>query len=198
MWAYVIDLMYGNSDNAPGRWVMNAIYVAILLVSLPLSAFAQTDEVLKERLQVDDYKYLCLWMDTMIGPESKTPVTPESIQRRVEVRLRGAGIPPLNYVDNADKCRGNSLKQYVLKVKVTFAGELYSVDVEFVRQAAWWISDKEPDNIRSGAVGTWTDTRYGMHRGTSIPVMETLDDALDRFLAAYLKANQQSVPKSAK
>lgn len=53
----------------------------------------------------------------------------------------------------------------------------------------WWVS--KSDDLRSGPAATRQDIAIGIHNGNSAPIVEILDALLDRFLNAYLKANQK-------
>jgi len=191
----------GNAGTAAARDDgRRAIVSRVLRARAPLvglsaqatKAKASVEDPEKERLLVgDDYKALCLMVDEIYAKENRTNLTTEAMRNRTEVRLRSAGIRPIDLLENLTECTDDSKgsdRRY-LQVSVTFQGNAFRVTVDFVRRVAWWVT--KSDDIRSGPAATRQDIAIGIHNGNSAPIIEALDAMLDRFLNAYLKANEK-------
>jgi hypothetical protein len=64
-------------------------------------ATASVEAPERERLLVEDYKALCLWVDEIYAKENRTDLTTEAIRTKTEVRLRSAGIRPIDLLSSS-------------------------------------------------------------------------------------------------
>ncbi|MGH9254417.1 MAG: hypothetical protein ACRD3C_07590 [Vicinamibacterales bacterium] len=67
-------------------------------------AKASIEDLKNDRLLVEDYKALCLWVDEIYAKENRTDLTTEAIRTKTEVRLRSAGIRPIDLLNNLAEC----------------------------------------------------------------------------------------------
>ncbi len=152
---------------------------AVLMLVHAAPAQAQDDkseEAVREReaLKVSDSKNLTL---IVLGIESNTAkVTEDAVRTRTELRIRAAGLTPRS--DESD---------HFLYVFVHIDGAAFNIDIGFYRAAFW----KTPDGkTAQNFLETWNSGHtLGTHEDNAANVMNALDERLNQFLNAFLKAN---------
>ena len=170
-----------NELWAPTDRNMKRFLAAVLTILLVHPAFAQVDQE-KINLWVKDYKNLPV---TVVIQANDIGMTEDAARTKTELRLRQAGIRPL---------KSDAFVDHRLIVYVRFSGPAFSIDVAFNRMAIWGL----PDQSRySGGVQTWDVSTVGEHGSDGPYIIRALDEGLDKFLNAYLKANQtEESPRS--
>ncbi len=150
---------------------------AILLLLL-ISAPAGAQSVSESGLETANYKSVAVLVEGLSAGARSIGLTEDRIQTRVELRLRSAGLTPGNDV------RKNKAYLYV---NVHVVDSAYSNSIEYKR----WV-DFTTGNRRYGYVATtWESVSTGAHGRDAAFIMNSLDGHLDKFLNAYLKANQK-------
>lgn len=131
----------------------------------------------RPKLLVVDYKNLPIVIES-IQPNNTAGLTREMVKTRTELRLRSVGLKPID-ATGAD---------HYLYVTINVVGASFSVGVEFYRHAEWQL----PDGTKGdGDVHTWGNGETGTHGRDPAFVLNSLDEVLDVFMNAYLKANQE-------
>ena len=147
---------------------MKRAILLLLLVSAP--AGAQTG------LESANYKTVDLNIRLFASDTDRIGgLTIDMIQTRVELRLRSVGLRPVSVSHN---------RPY-LRVQISVQGNSFDIDIDYVRLVTYRIVGKAVSIV---AV-TWNKGGIGTAYDSAI-VMSSLDQLLDTFLNAYLKANQ--------
>lgn len=153
-----------------------SIVIFVLANALPLTAqhVSGTAEV---ALAIDDYKNV----EVLIGElkQNSAGLTEDVVRTRTELRLRTSGLKPV---------APSTVNRPYLYVSVHVVGNAFNITIEFMRSASWVLPNQK------GGVGyaaTWYDIVLGTHGGSSTYIVDALDELLDKFMNAYLKANQK-------
>ena len=127
-------------------------------------------------LEVSDYRKLKIRIELMPADNEVIGLTQKKLQTTCEVRLKQAGIEP---VDQKDEC---------LYVKVDSVREAYTISIRLLRTILF---KKNGSVYRKYGAPTWQKNIIGLHRGNVRYVFEGLDSVLDDFISEYLKANSK-------
>ena len=139
------------------------------------------EELDKRDLWVKNCKDLSVAV--FVKDNSKLGITKEEIRTKVELRLRQANIRPREDM-------GSSEKMYdipSLQVSVITVDSAFNVDIDFVRYVTWALPNGE---ITGYWHPTWKNGWTGIHLHDRAYLLSQIDDLMDSFLNAYLKANQ--------
>lgn len=128
-------------------------------------------------LEVDQYRYLRVEVEDLGPAAQRIGLTRDAILNRVELRLRAAGIKPAAIPGRDD----------YLYVNLNTVGTAFSVHVELKRIVTYSAGDRKLHSFAS----TWTTGSAGTHGYDPAYLVNALDPSLDKFLNAYLRANQQ-------
>ena len=151
-----------------------AFFSALFLLVSTIPTFGQANKS-AEALTVRNYKDLPIVVENV--NTNSFGITRDAIKTRTELRVRSSGLRPIE---------GDGTQWVYVQVNVVGVG--YAIKVSFRRKVFWYRLDGSiTSDIGSvwetGSTGTTTNAGY---------VMESLDQILDKFLNAYLKANQDS------
>lgn len=130
-------------------------------------------------LEVADYKTVGYLIERLSDGAAEIGLTENRLQTRVELRLRQAGLAPVNM-------KGEGPSAY-LYVQVSVVGGGFSVNVSFDRTVSFLDAGREY-TVYGTAV--WGRGSIGTHGGDSEFIVGRLDGRLDIFLNEYLKVNQ--------
>jgi hypothetical protein len=155
------------------------IFICALLVQCIGISTAFGQPVLASGLEVENYRELEYLIENLSDGAKKLRLTENRLQNKVELRLRQAGIKP------SDGSQSFSANPY-LYVQANIGGRGFNVSVQFKRWMSYQVGGRTFKKFAAtwdtGVTGTTNDADY---------VVGALDDALDIFLNAYLKANQK-------
>ena len=124
-------------------------------------------------LENENYKRLKVLVEGLPEDAKKIGLTESAIQTKTELRLRMAGIMP---VEKASKW---------LYISIAVIGNAYGVSIDFMRPIYYIHNNKDLKKH----VTSWDTNHLGTHRGDTSYILGTLDIALDIFLNEYLKTN---------
>jgi hypothetical protein len=129
-----------------------------------------------QELRVTDYRTLPVVIEE-IRP-NKYDLSKEAIQTRTELRIRSVGLRPVE----------RTLEDHYLYVNINLSTTTtaFSLNIDFKRDVSWMSPSR---NLVTQVASVWDLGTLGTG-GTSGNVLESLEGLLDRFLNAYLKANQ--------
>ena len=154
---------------------MKRTILLLLLISAPASA----QPVSESGLKTANYKYVAVGVERLTTDEHKIGLTRDRIQTRVELRLRSAGLTPGN-----DFSKNGT----ALHVNVNVIGDAFSIAVEYKRRVEFTTGNRRYRHVAMA----WDSGTTGTHSRTgAVYIMNSLDQNLDKFLSAYLKANQK-------
>ncbi len=180
----LIELIsYGATSKRMPAWVSCSMLLLLVVSCYTTTAYAQTtaERVEKQALWVKDYKKLPILIEEI---ESNTlGVTKDSIRTKTELRLRQANIRPSDSASHAPPS-----DEYYLYVNIGLFDGAFVVQLEFQRSATWELPDGNLS--RPLHLTTWSAVSFGRYGSSSTFIIEQLDGLLDKFLNAYLKANQ--------
>ncbi len=148
--------------------------VLLLLISAPVGA----QPVSESGLETANYKYVVVVIERLSADAGRLGLTEDRIQARVELRLRSAGLTPGNDF---------SKNETSLYVNVNVGGSAYSAAVEYKRKMVFITGNRRYRYLAT----TWESTSIGTHARSRVYIMNALDQNLDKFLSAYLKANHK-------
>ena len=154
--------------------LISAAILLLLLISAPAGAQPES----KSGLETANYKYVAVGVERLTADEHKIGLTKDRIQTRVELRLRSAGLTP---------GKASSKNETYLYVRVKLGGSAYSAAVEYKRQVVFITGNRRYRYLAT----TWESASIGTHARSRVYIMNALDQNLDKFLNAYLKANQK-------
>jgi hypothetical protein len=151
-----------------------------------VALFVGSESAVEPDLKVakSEYKELPL---TIEGIRSNSAnLTKEAVQNRAELRMRSAGLKPL------DGLVGGLLNKRYLYININLVGDAFSIRVEFNREVLW-VSEIKDGRVqfRNGIAATWDTATLGTHGRASGFILDALDRLLDEFLNEYLKQNQK-------
>jgi hypothetical protein len=129
----------------------------------------------KDQLTMADYKSLPL--NIMNVSKNDLGLSRERVESRSQLKLRAAKISPQEWNSSSP----------VLTVEVDVVGGAFKVEVEFYRPVVW---DLPGNKTGSSLVPVWHDGTFGTHGRDLNYVLNALDEIMEKFLNAYLKANQ--------
>jgi hypothetical protein len=156
----------------------------VLCGAVPAAPQTTEDQVTaridKESLWVSNYKDLIVSID--VQDDSKLGITEDDVRTKVELRLRQAGIRPHPTAAEGLKVGASG---WVLVVVKTFESA-FSFQIEFGRSVSWILPNGSP--ARQLAF-LWFRDRLGIGHDRAF-VLSAVGDEMDKFLNAYLKANQ--------
>ncbi len=153
---------------------MKRAILLLLLISAPAGAQLVSDS----GLETANYKSVAVLVEDLPAGAGRIGLTKDRIRTRVELRLRSAGLTPGN-----DSSKNHAL----LYVNINVGNGAFSTSVEYNRRVEFTTG-----NRRYGSFGTtWTAASTGTHGRDAAYIVNWLDQHLDKFLNAYLKANQK-------
>jgi len=150
------------------------IVLLLLLISAPVGAQTLSDS----GLETANYKSVAVLVEGLSADAGRLGLTEDRIQARVELRLRSAGLTPGNDF---------SKNETSLYVNVNVGSSAYSVAVEYKRQVVFITGNRRYRYLAT----TWESASIETHARSRVYIMNALDQNLDKFLSAYLKANQK-------
>ena len=107
-------------------------------------------------------------------------ITQERLRLAVESRLRGARI----YRGDSDDTNTPELS-----VIVTAAGPVFLVHMQF----RTWVARTTKVGVRlEGSATTWSLTAIGLHEDGADKILSKVSECLDKFITAYLTANEDA------
>ena len=156
---------------------LTLLLINIFIVSaIQLNSQTSSDS---NELAIAEYKTLPILIEGN-NDNNAAHLTKESVQTRVELRLRSAGLKPV-------AASSTPIPARTLYVNVNIVGAGFDVDVKFYRYAFWIVAG---DKSGSGMVSTWDTGTTGTHGNNETFILGVVERQMDIFLNAYLKANQ--------
>ncbi len=153
---------------------MKRAILLLLLISALAGALTQS----ASGLETANYKYVTVLVEDVSADARSIGLTRDLIQTRVELRLRSAGLTPSKDITK---------NRVFLYVQVNVQRDTFSTSVEYQR-----LVESPTGNRRYRYFATtWTSDNTGTHARDTASLMNALDQNLDKFLSAYLKANQK-------
>jgi hypothetical protein len=149
----------------------------VAFASCPVSASAQR----QEDLWVKNYRNLNVLISLEDGVR-KAGITEDTVRTKVELHLRQANIRPQTLRSISELSEDHQ----TLDVSVNVVGQAFGIEIGFLRNVVWTLPDGK---IIRNFAATWNFGTTGT--GNSSFILSSLDEVLDRFLNAYLKANQE-------
>jgi hypothetical protein len=149
----------------------------------PFDAQRYVDNMNRPFLWVNNY--LDAYVETLVSARQKLKMTDETLYARIALRLRQAGIRPHPQFDtNRPEVIHND--GYIL-VRLRDVGGDTGLSFSFIRYASWPLPN---GTVAKELVTTWE--RMLLFHGQAEPpsILLNLDNTLDEFITAYLKANE--------
>jgi predicted phage tail protein len=125
---------------------------------------------------VSGYRNLYVVIEKLSPDAQRIGLTDTVVRNRVELRLRAAGIKPVGTLERAD----------YLYVMIGVVGAAFSVEVTFDRSVTYF----DGASMREAAAATWSKSFLGTHGFNATYILGGVDQVLNDFLNAYLRANQ--------
>ncbi len=156
------------------RRIPPSLALAALLV--PTAAGQDAAQLLERFELFNACKPMQLLIEDLHSDAADIGLTKEALQAAAESRLRAARLYTEDY-ERADFAR--------LYVNVNVVGPAYSISVEYQKTVR--------DVFRGvGTATTWDSGSAGTHEGDADYIVSPLSQHLDRFLAAYLRVNEEA------
>jgi len=130
-------------------------------------------------LKVADFRKINVVIESLSRPAEKIGLTEERLRTRVELRLRSLNFDVVSTV--ADPEKGG-----FLNVRVTVFGHAYSGFIAFNRDVYF----REDEEVKWTHASVWGTGSTGQHGDDPGYILDSVEGHLERFLNAYLKANQ--------
>ena len=134
-------------------------------------------------LEVSDYRNVEVIIADVPTALTENGLTKERIRTRVELRLRGTNLTPVNLSSDGH-----------LYVLVNGVGEAFSTTVAYRRRAYYLVDDPGSSPIEFKVFGrlveAWNTGSVGQTSANATFILDNLDERLDIFLDEYLAANQ--------
>jgi len=156
-----------------------------LVISGAVPAAQMTDDqlaaqIVRDELWVSNYRDVAVLID--VQDDSKLGITEDDVRTKVELRLRQADIRPHPLVEH-----GKVGPRTWVFVQVKTFESAVALRIDFCRYVSWILANGSP---ASQSVSTWSADRLGIHGDNRAYVLSGINDQMDIFLNAYLKANQ--------
>jgi hypothetical protein len=135
-------------------------------------------------LEVDQYQNLHVLVS--LANSAGIDLSAQRIQTRIELKLRQAGLKP-------DKRQDATFLEVVVNVIPTCGPppsncNAFSETVNFRRTVAYFVGGAA---VQSFGAATWTTGQTGTFGRDPAYLLGALDESIEEFLNAYLKANQR-------
>jgi hypothetical protein len=172
--------------------MMKPVLGVVLIVACASPALARRQRIIdhsKQELWVRNYKDLGL----VVSVSKNALLTEDAVRTKVELRLRQAGIRPVDLLHTQPspgvlETLFSAGQGQTLYINVTLVRQAFSINLDFQRDVSWTLPD---GTVNDSVTTTWTSSgTTGLHGSSSGYVMDALNEQLDEFLNAYLKANQ--------
>ncbi len=150
---------------------------SLLLALISAPAGAQTWS--RSGLETANYKSVEVLIESLNTDARSIGLTEDRLRTRVELRLRSAGLTPVN--------PRFSLELPHLYVNINVIGDAFSILVEYRRQVDFITGNRQYRYLAT----TWRYGNAGTHGRDAAYITNALDEVLDKFLNEYLKANQK-------
>ena len=130
-----------------------------------------------QELSVSNYKVVPLLVEAV--DSNNFGLTRDAVKTHAELRVRSVGLKPVDAAGSSE---------HYLYVQIHVAGLAFNINMDFKRSAQWTMADGQKAD---GFAAVWRQGNItGTHGQNAKYVLDALDQLLDHFLNAYLKANQ--------
>jgi len=164
----------------PSRWITAALVTALLVCGCrPVFAAGDIPQVSISGLETGSHTIPYV-IEVLSDDAKRIGLTREIIATKVELRIRSVGLKPVKAIDVRNL-------YYYLYVRVTVAGDMHSLNVEFSRVVSF--KNMVGQTYLKYFGSTWNKRSLGMHAADAAYVLSVLEQPLDEFLNDYLKAN---------
>ncbi len=150
----------------------------------------------KPAMRTQNFKDFCVTLSSTDAARAATGVSIDALRTRIDLRARAAGLNPIRDSEFPKTCLSgkNSDGNHMSFITVEYLGGNVVVNANFARTVAWFLpeNDKscEPGSICSAFMPTWGVNGFVIYPGSPSSVFDLLDRVMDKFLNAYLEANQ--------
>jgi hypothetical protein len=156
-----------------------AISILIIILIFQYKGYGQYS---RTGLEANNPKRLDILIEELTKEAYDIGLTTEKLRTKCELRLRQAGIEPIDSL-------GSSTYLYL---NCNIVGAAYNIFLSLNRRVKFEVGDK---TYNKDACSTWTSGTTGTHGWNGNNLIGELDNLLDLFLNDYLKANPSVVKK---
>ncbi len=133
----------------------------------------------QDELKISGYDTLKVIVEYLPTDLEEIGLSTERVQNKVELMAQSVGLKLRNPEDYSDKH---------LYVRINGISRAFSVDIYFNREVAFFAGD-DFNSLITRYASTWNNGTIGTHGGDASYVMDAVEQYVEEFLNAYLKAN---------
>ena len=153
----------------------------LLFALLYISSFciSQPSKPTPSGLEVSNPKIIPIRVLPIQGDTNNAAITTEQIKTKCEFKIRQMNLQPSDFY--------NSENPYMLEVSVMTCRRGFFIGLYFIRPVSYMVHNKNYDKNAT----TWSTAFLGDYVYNPDYILSSLDELLEEFINAYVKANSR-------
>jgi hypothetical protein len=152
------------------------IFIVLLIVVMGQKAFGQEVQA-GSGLESTNPQKLQYVIEDLNNDAKNIGLRKDRITTKIELKLRSFGIEPTTEAVSSDGF-----------LYINIVGDAFNIDLEYYRYVQYWTRTE----VYSMTAATWRIGGGGSHWGKAEWIVSGLDQNIDTFLNAFLKANPKN------